>query len=123
MNVTVVFDLKSALSEVHPYSVAVTVFPPAIMVNNHTHAELTLSFNTRYNISFTSTFCGFNSESDTIQLLYGESKLTMTYSYIKRNYADWIGTCHNNYLAKLLFTVFTQYTLLIPIPTFNILSN
>ena len=72
MNVTVVLNLIPPVPGVQPYDVLVTVFPPVSLVYNHTHAELILSFNTRYNISFTSTFCGLNCESDTLQQFYGE---------------------------------------------------
>ena len=75
--VTVILDLMSPLSNVHPYSVSVTVVPSDhsvsdFMITNNTHAELTLPYNMRYNVSFISTFCGLNDESSTIQLFYSE---------------------------------------------------
>lgn len=72
MNVTVVLSLIPPVPGVQPYDVLVTAFPPVPLVYNHTHAELILSFNVRYNISFISTFCGLNCESDTLQQFYGE---------------------------------------------------
>ena len=73
MNVTVVLNLIPPVPGVQPYDVLVTAFPPvAALVYNHTHAELILSFDVRYNISFTSIFCGLNCESDTLQQFYGE---------------------------------------------------
>ena len=66
----------SALSDVHPYSVSLTVVPSdsVAVIANNTRAELTLLYNVRYNISFYSTFCGLTDESDIIQLLYSYGK-------------------------------------------------
>ena len=76
MGVRVILDLISALSDhVHPYSVSVLVVPSnsVIMITqNITHAELILSYNTRYDISFTPTFCGLNVEPSVIQLFYSK---------------------------------------------------
>jgi hypothetical protein len=72
LNITVLLNLIPPVPGVQPYNVSVTAFPPVTLVYNHTHAELILSFNTRYNINFTSTFCGLSSESDTLQSFYGE---------------------------------------------------
>jgi hypothetical protein len=75
MDVTIILDLISSLSDVRPYSVSVTIVPSdsvAAVITNNTHAELTLLYNTRYNISFNSAFCGLTDESNTIQLFYGK---------------------------------------------------
>ena len=74
MGVTVTLDLVSTLSDVRPYSVSVRVAPPdsVTVITSITHAELTLPYNMRYNVSFISTYCGLTDESKTIQLLYGK---------------------------------------------------
>ena len=54
------------------YSVSVVVVPQVAMITNRTHVELTVHYNTLYNISVIGSFCGHNSESATIGLFYGE---------------------------------------------------
>ena len=71
-SVAVILDLIPPIPDVQPYDVLVTVLPTVSLVYNHSQAEMTLSFNVRYNVSFISMFCGMNCESDTLQLLYGE---------------------------------------------------
>ena len=73
-NETVTIFFTWTIEEIDGVLYSISVIPQAtVMYDGPTNAQLTLSYNTSYNVSLIATRCGQNSSSPSTKLRYGES--------------------------------------------------